>query len=770
MPITPDGQLESLKLTPTQRTALLKQVRDHYAEAVDARGDWPTRHDRRFRRFLADPTLRPTGPWVNAPRLFTTDTRSAFETIHSQLWTGVFPGMESVTVDPFDEAALDHLETAEKTMRHCLRYCINDADKGGWAHIGKMALFDALCDSTGFLKVYPWRPPWRDATPDTLIRIDNVDEGTLLIPPGASGTQYPDAPYFGQEVYVRWDDLVRKKRQGFRVPARDAFQPRAQPVSDRERTEEEREGRQVDPDREGYLVVELYERFVLDRASDEEEDIVVSFYPDLDDEHCLGRVLPLTELFPNQVQPLRPFFAVTVWAMPRQLRGLNVPDRMETPQDILNRLSEQMVNYGDVSILPFFFYNALVTGDLPDLRQVMPGQGVPVNDLGGIQQVERASLNRHFLEQGQYWSSKVEGDLHISDFSTGRAPTRPNAPRTLGGTQLLLQQGREAFSGLVQHLGYQYSAPLDFYWRLWQHYVPPGMQVPLKRAKAVPSPQGPPPTPLFDSYAPFGPPPSNGADALGMGAAAPGGMGLPGLPGAPPPGMAPPAMPGMGMPPGMAPPGLPPGMGEGPAVEHADALMQPEAERLLAAEVLPEDLEGIYSVHLKVNPDLPFDRQVLTQLGTQMVPILQPIYPIGARLLVKKIWEVNGQTGFDAMYPEAIAMMQTQLLFAQIMQQQQMMQAQAQMAQQPQGPPPPPPEPPPPGSDPQTMQALEAAMQAQAGADAHAAQAQMHGQEQGMTREQMKTAQEYAKMLQQLAKVQAMADTQGQNGGTRGSE
>ena len=121
------------------------------------------------------------------------------------------------------------------------------------------------------------------------------------------------------------------------------------------------------------------------------------------------------------------------------------------------------------------------------------------------------------------------------------------------------------------------------------------------------------------------------------------------------------------------------------------------------------------------------------------------------------------QKGFDALYPPAIAVLQTQLLFSQIMQQQALMHAQAQMAQQPPpGPPPPPPEP---GSDPETMQALTGALQAQAGADTHGAQAQMHGQAQAMQRESLKTQQEVVKMLQQVQRLKQMKEVRGGSGG-----
>jgi len=678
MPISDAGELTSIRLNRRQRTRLVKQLRDHYDKGLAGRGDWPTRHDDHYRRYLADWTLRPAGPWPGAPRLFTSHTRRTMEKIHGDLWRAIFPGFESLDLDPLNEPALERYQRVTQLERWTLRHAINDADQGGWMHIGKMALFDALLDSTGYLKVYPWRLPWNDAVPDTMIRIDNVDEGTLIIPPGATGCQYPNAEYFGQELWVRWDDLVRKRRQGFRVPDRDTLKPVTRTLTERERTEAEREGHQVPEPAEEYKVVEMYERFVLDDPDqDPEEDLVVSWYPDVDDDDCLGRVLSLTDLFPNQPIPTRPFFSVMVWPQPRQLRGMAVPERSRTPQDMLNRLAEQTINYGDVSILPFYFYNAMLTGEIPDLRQVMPGQGVPVNDVGGVTFSPRASLNRHFMEQMQGWGAEIEADLHVSDISLGRQPTRPNAPRTMGGTMLLLQQSREAFSDLVEHLGAQYSAPLDFHWRLWQFFIPSGLRVPLKAVRPRQAPRAlPAHGPLFNEADPFGMSgrlPDGAGSGMNGAQAGQGGSGsaVAGL------GMAGMELGGAGQGPGangMAGPGMP------PLPPGAESLLEPEQDVMLEEEVTKEDLAGSYVLRLTLNPELPFDRQVVMQLGGQMLPLLIERYPIGARLLLKRMWEINGQKNFNQIYPPAIAHLETQLRFTQVMLQQFMQEQQLKQA------------------------------------------------------------------------------------------
>lgn len=56
-------QYDFLHLSGSQEQRLTAQVEEHRDEALLARADFPIRHAERYRRFLADPTLRPPGPW-----------------------------------------------------------------------------------------------------------------------------------------------------------------------------------------------------------------------------------------------------------------------------------------------------------------------------------------------------------------------------------------------------------------------------------------------------------------------------------------------------------------------------------------------------------------------------------------------------------------------------------------------------------------------------------------------------------------------------------
>lgn len=202
-----------------------------------------------------------------------------------------------------------------------------------------------------------------------------------------------------------------------------------------------------------------------------------------------------------------------------------------------------------------------------------------------------------------------------------------------------------------------------------------------------------------------------------------------------------------------------------PALQ-ADQLLSPQPQQLVAGEVRKEDLQGTFSVHLRVNPDLPYDRSVALQLSQFIFPYLSERYPIGARLLLRHLWTLHGQKNFDEFFPEMVALLETQKLFAAVLMQikqtqlqGQMMEAQAQQAtqqaQQPQGPA---------GPSPQTQQMMDSGMQAEALGQHAQAQAQVHDAQHTQQRNEMQTAQQHTKLLQELQKLMQQGQPPATNG------
>jgi len=596
-----------LQLSATQERNLTQQVIEHRDEALQARGDFSFRHAERYRRYLADPTLRPEGPWPEAARLFVPTTRDVLEKLQGEIWQALFANIMQIQMTPFGDEDAEGAEFATKFLRWALESTIE------WYQISNTLIFDALMDSVGVAKVMSWEPPWLPPSPDARrflrrqVRIDALDLGMLLVAPDAEGLQYPECRYVAQEFFLSYDDIYRMEQLGFDTPDPDELGD-SQQLTERKRVELEREGERVIEFRpDSVPFVESYERFTLDDDIGD-EDLIVSWFPDAQvtgtsdnspsNHGRLAGVRKLTEVFPQDDRPRRPFFPVTFWPQPRQWRGLNVPDRLESMQDLINRLHEQLVNYGEVSMLPYVFVNTFLTGEIPDLRTVQPGTTVPIDDVSGVQFAPRGSLNRHFAEQIQLAQANVERDSNVTDFNLGRQGQGSNAPRTASATLALLAQTRKTYGMLVRLAAKQFSSLLAFKFRLWQEILPDDTYVSIfDPVDIVAQRSEEEPRNLWDRL-----------------------------------------------------------FSNKPLTDTG----RPSAQRRVALPISKEHISGFFDVKIEVNPEEQFDRQAILNLYQITAPAIQD-YPIGIRLMQKRIWGVFDQHGFDDIYPEELALLQTQV-------------------------------------------------------------------------------------------------------------
>lgn len=500
-PVRPPERRKVLRLAHERREALLQQVREHYDEAKQGMADAAAKRALRYRRYLADPTLRDgLQPWEDGVRLFLPLTRSTIESLHDEFTETILGTLDNVQIKGIGEEDRLRAERAERFFRWALDE-VNEIDDV-WHDV----VMDALLDGLGVLKVYPYRQPFAPSDDEqhllqTIVQIDRVDIGRLGIPPDAKGLQYPYARYLWHQLWVypelEWESL---KARGFRLPGMDDLPPReGRDPDERERLEYERTTIAPESYQEGALeMVESYEYFDLTGRNDW-QFIVVNWCPTLqvmgtatpDPTAPLARVMRLKDAVPQRIfqRPMWPFFPITLWRQGDQLRGLNLPDRLESEQDLLNRLAEQMIHHGQIDILPYYFYSAALTGDMPDLTQVKPGTGVPVDQLGaggnGVVFPPRRSVNRHYLEQMQFIRALAEEDSKVTAFTQGRTSQQPNAPRTLGGLALLLQQGTKAYRKQSRHLSRQFGRALKMAFGIWQMRFEGSVEVPMPDTDAL---------------------------------------------------------------------------------------------------------------------------------------------------------------------------------------------------------------------------------------------------------------------------------------------
>ena len=604
----PTGQSQFLTLSDHQYSQLTAQVRKHRDEALVARADFPVRHADRYRRYQADPSLRPLGPWPEAARLFTPATRDVLERLHAEAWLAMFGNILQISLQPFGDEDIEQSEKISRFFRWGLTKTMD------FTGVTMTLLFDALLDSVGVAKVMAYEPPWEPPSEEAkrflsrTVRIDALDLGMLLVAPDAEGLQYPEARYVAQEFFLTSDDLLRMEKRGFDVPYHDQLGA-SQRMTERKRVEMEREGQRVvefHPD--SIPFVESYERFVIDDDDGRglETDIIVSWFPDAmisgeshDTEDKHGRIAgvrKLTDVFPQDDRPRRPFFPVTFWPQPRQWRGLNVPDRLESMQDVINRLHEQMINYGEVSMLPYFFVNTFLTGEVPDLHTIRPGSGVTVDDSNGIEFAPTRSLNRHFAEVIGMQQADIERDSQVIDNSNQRTQNRGR--QTATATRAVAMEARKSYSMLIRQATAQVEQMYNFTFRLWQEILPEGAMAQIFEPKGGSTDSGEP---------------ENVFDRLFAG-------------------------------------------------QPLSEAGRPRGQRLVAGKIAKENISGLYDVTVEVNPEAQFDRQVQLSLYEITAPSLTA-YPMGNRLALKRIWTAHGQDGFDDIYPEEIANLQSQQIF-----------------------------------------------------------------------------------------------------------
>jgi hypothetical protein len=517
--------------------------------------------------------------------------------------------MLQVSCRPFGDEDTERAEFASRFLRWTLQNTLN------WEQVAADLIFDGLLDSAGIAKIRTWEPPWDAPSEDARrflrrqVMIDACDLGMLLIAPDAEGLQYPESRYVAQEFFLSSDDILRMEDKGFDTPAWDQLGDSQEPT-ERKRVEMEREGERVIEFRpDSTLFVESYERFPLEGGT-HDQDVIVSWFPDAqiqatshntDSNHGrIAGVRRLTDVFPQDDRPRRPFFPITFWQQPRQWRGLNVPDRLESMQDCINKLHEQLINYGEISMLPYAFIDAFMTGELPDLRTVRPGSTVPIDNVNGIQFAPTRSLNRHFAEQIQMMQANVERDTRVTDFNQGRSATGTSnaSTRTASGQAMLLAESKKSFGMLVRRAATQFSQLLAFDFRLWQAILPDDTYASM-----------------FDPVSP--------QDVVASASTSS-------------------------------------ALWERLfAKEALSDTGRPAPTRRVALPINKELISGLFDIDIEVNPEEQFDRQVMTSLWQVTAPLIQD-YPMGIRLMLKRMWSVFDQRGFDDIYPEEIATLQTQ--------------------------------------------------------------------------------------------------------------
>jgi len=495
-------------------------------EAEEFKGEWDSEHSTFMSMYLAKPDQEVKNwPWRGASNLFLPLTRVTIDSLLAQFYDAMLS--QTPTVVGTEGTDLESAKMLEMFyFEHVWTKLLNLKE------IGNDWLFDTLLDGTSAVKVRWNRDETlirdqnvvmdvrtekqvttmfdgqdveyqkvvgfderivEDITAQRVDRpaVDITDMSRIFVAPSSGlGMQWPECPWYYEVSYLTWDELRSRKQHGYDNIDEELRSKLAEhDLTGKERTmRDEDEVGQSDPTQTAKVIV-FYMRMALpgevtrvdgktkkqniqfDDAGNQigdalEEEVEIVY---LADTKKIARIIPLTRLYPDGK---RPHVDNRFTRLPRHFFGQGIPAKMKHLNRLLNSTFNQMMDYGTLQNMPFFFYEPASTGLLGDMNQLKPGEGVPVLNSGGVN-FPRFQGNKDFqlsvLQQVQAWA---ERDTAVTDFTQGRAASVPNAPRTARGTAMLMQQSNIAFSRMVALMAEQFTELLRRVHVLYQRYAP----------------------------------------------------------------------------------------------------------------------------------------------------------------------------------------------------------------------------------------------------------------------------------------------------------
>lgn len=288
-----------------------------------------------------------------------------------------------------------------------------------------------------------------------------------IVLPAGDYRDIHDAPWVIRRYYITPQELIEGENEGRYVGIRENWE-RILAASSESRDRENQpllwakdEAENVNPDtlssHEGSL--EAWEWYGNWRTSSSysQEQLMVRYLPKL---NLMIGMYDLERLFPRMANK-RPFISFSMasdgsyWC----------PGIGELTTEIANEMTESdkmIARALQFSNGPVLFFRPTGGFD-PEAFRYRPGVAYPIDDPTSVREISfRADIEQALIRQ-QILASYLERVTGISDQTLGRSIERPNAPRTLGGQQILLQQGgvrfaidefyvREGMKNLLRHV------------------------------------------------------------------------------------------------------------------------------------------------------------------------------------------------------------------------------------------------------------------------------------------------------------------------------
>lgn len=192
-----------------------------------------------------------------------------------------------------------------------------------------------------------------------------------------------------------------------------------------------------------------------------ESDIVVRYIPDLN--RVVG-VQDLRQLYPAIPNP-RPFTETSFekdgsyWCDGIPAQALDLEDEIRVNHNMGTDAQQYAIN-------PLLFYKPSSGAKWDELR-VHPGLAIPTDNPSGDFKIAEFPVNLEAIAaREQALIAYLERLFGISDLQMGRQSDRPNAPKTVGGTMAIIQQGNLRMTLDTTALREDYAAVFEHFWLL----------------------------------------------------------------------------------------------------------------------------------------------------------------------------------------------------------------------------------------------------------------------------------------------------------------
>jgi hypothetical protein len=423
------NRIPEIKLSSEKQLELARKLQNMSIAAIDAKGQWDKLHSDYMRFYLCKPEQRVrTFPWLNANNYVPPVIRTHIDSFNAQVYDatlGTMPrvvGVEGSDIENAELLTRFYFEFLWSGQVLNLRQSVSDWNfdtsldgigvvKSRWnkdQHLHRFQEMDIRTEevSTGEEFLGETLTEIKESI-DLIERarverinlpvVETAPVARLFTAPGSSPSmQWPECPWFYEEVFKTEAELYDLKRHGFEHMDELIEKLQEHEITDQEREQEEYEdlgSRQLKKARLFFYFMRLALPSTLELIDDKEkqqrfdtaegfaEEVIVTYLPDLPLEHRISKIVPLARVRGDN---RRPYVDNRYNTLPRNWYGQGIAAKLRQTQVQSGIAFRQMADFGTLRNMPWMLYDPGVTGIIRN-NALAPGRAVPARNPNSVQ-------------------------------------------------------------------------------------------------------------------------------------------------------------------------------------------------------------------------------------------------------------------------------------------------------------------------------------------------------------------------------------------------